>query len=93
MKNKILVAVFLLYLTAPFFSGVFNYWNPRGPKIYNGEYHFWMHGMGAGVAGRLRPYDVMFERPWFYGGAKIRSKLFKERILKKDESEKIGSQE
>ena len=70
--KKTLLFLLAIYAIAPLFAGILNYWNPRGPKIYYGEYHFCLQRLGARFAGHVKPYDSLFERPWFYGGAKVR---------------------
>ena len=75
MNKKYLSVVILLYLACPFVAGITGYWNPYGPKIYYGEYHVSVYGIGAKIAGRGKPYSVLYERPWFYGGEKVRSKI------------------
>lgn len=34
--------------------------------------HLCLQRLGARFAGHVKPYDSLFERPWFYGGAKVR---------------------
>jgi hypothetical protein len=57
----------LLYLIAPFASGLFGYSDPRGPVIFPSRFHEVAHTIGGALAGRPETKMPLAERPLFYG--------------------------
>jgi hypothetical protein len=68
-RKKMLCAVLIagVYLSLPFFSGVFSYYDPRGPLIYPMKFHVISHRIGWALirSGKARiPFRA--ERSFFY---------------------------
>jgi hypothetical protein len=61
------IAVLCVYLILPFFAGVLDSDNPRGPLIYPSFYHEIVYTVGRVVlAGKSPPRTPLYGRPLFY---------------------------
>ena len=76
MKRKFLVAIFF-YLFLAFVAGLFDYWDPRGPKIYPAELHVALHHLGRLCVGKDKSYAPIYERTWFYGKPSVKYPVFR----------------
>ncbi|HEY4416720.1 MAG TPA: hypothetical protein VGO57_13605 [Verrucomicrobiae bacterium] len=64
----ILAVLVMLYLVAPFISGLLSYRDPEGPLIYPAVYHEVLHTLGRVLVGKgAEKVPLAEERPWFYG--------------------------
>ena len=66
-KRVMIISLIGIYLLTPVFSGIFGYYDPRGPLIYPEQFHLIAHRIGwsMGHKGKAR-IPILIERTIFY---------------------------